>query len=114
MLITFSSGSSADVIMFGDSAKTLLTLIGKDGNDTQGIVTVEQLPQAIARLRAAIEEDRARQAAQGEPDGDAAREKGETGMAAPVGLAQRAWPLLDMLERAQRAGEPVIWGGQGR
>ncbi len=110
MLITFKSASSADVLMFGDSAKKILAAIGKDAGDAQGIVTVEQLPQAISRLRAAIEEDRANQTRPSEADQDAAHEKGETGMAAPVGFAQRAWPLLDMLERAQRDGVPVTWG----
>jgi hypothetical protein len=110
MLITFKSGASADVIMFGEPAKTLLGILGKDADDAKGIVTVEQLPAAIARLRAAIDEERARLAAQGEEDEAAAREAGRTGMAAPVNLAQRAWPLLDMLEAAQRAGVPVVWG----
>lgn len=107
MLITFHSDESADVIMFGDAAKALLAILGKDPQDGQGIVTVEQLPAAIERLHAAIEEDRARQ---GEPDEEAAKEQGQTGMAAPVGLAQRGWPLLEMLERSARAGVPVTWG----
>ncbi len=110
MLITFKSDSSADVIMFGDSAKKLLAVIGKGADDAKGIVTLEQLPQAISRLRAAIEEDRTNQVRQSDADQDEAREKGETGMAAPVGFAQRAWPLLDVLERAQRDGVPVTWG----
>jgi hypothetical protein len=110
MLITFHSDESADVIMFGDAAKALLTILGKDPQDSKGIVTVEQLPGAIASLRAAIDEDRARQSRQGEPDEEAAKEQGQTGMAAPVGLAQRGWPLLEMLERSSGAGVPVTWG----
>lgn len=110
MLITFHSDESADVIMFGDAAKALLGILGKDPQDSQGIVTVEQLPAAIERLHAAIEEDRARQTRQGDADEETAREQGQTGMAAPVGLAQRGWPLLEMLERSARAGVPVTWG----
>lgn len=110
MLTTFKSDASADVIMFGDAAKALIKLMGKDAIDIKGIVTPEQLPDAIARLKAAIEEDRQRQAQRTEADEAADVEAGRTGMAAPVGLAQRAWPLLDMLEQAQRDKVPVVWG----
>ncbi len=110
MLYTFKSEASADVLMLGDAAKELVAILGKDPQDTKGIVTVEQLPGAIARLKAAIEEDRARRAARTEADEEADREAGRTGMAAAVSLAQRAWPLLDMLETAQREGVPVVWG----
>lgn len=110
MLIIFKSDASADVIMHGDAGKLLIAALGKDPHDAKGIVTVEQLPDAIARLRAAIEADRARQAQQTEADEIADREAGRTGMAAPVSLAQRAWPLLDIMERAQRNAVPVVWG----
>ncbi|QDF99105.1 hypothetical protein CJ010_22460 [Azoarcus sp. DD4] len=110
MLFTFKSDAAAEVLMLGDAAKKLIALIGKDADDAKGIVTVEQLPDAIARLRRAIEEDRARHAHPTEEQEAADREAGRTGMAAPVSLAQRAWPLLDMLEQSQRAGVPVVWG----
>lgn len=109
MLVTFKSDASADVIMFGDAAKKLIRILGKDAEDPKGIVTVEQLPGAIARLRAAIEEDRARQAERAADD-ENEQDNDRKGMAAPVGLAQRAWPLLDMLEASQREGVPVVWG----
>ena len=112
MLVTFKSDADADVIMFGDIAKRLVEILGKDPQDAKGIVTVEQLPDALARLRAAIEEDRARQSrqAQDDADDDAERDPEKSGMAAPVNLAQRAWPLLTMLEHSQKEGVPVIWG----
>ena len=110
MLIIFKSDASADVIMHGDAGKKLIAACGKDPEDVKGIVTVAQLPDAIARLRAAIEEDRVRNAPPTEDDEAADREAGRTGMAAPVSLAQRAWPLMDMLERAQREKVPVVWG----
>lgn len=111
MLVTFKSAASADVIMFGDPAKELIAMLGKDPEDAKGIVTVEQLPQAIEKLRAAIEADKARRALRdAEREEQEAEEQGKTGMAAPVGLAQRAWPLLDMLESALKEGVPVVWG----
>lgn len=109
MLITFKSSASADVIMLGDDAARVIALLGKDAKDKQGIVTVEQLAAAIASLEAAIEADRARQAERTAEDEAADREAGRTGMAAPVGIAQRAWPVLEMLRTAQKEGVPVIW-----
>ena len=110
MLFIFKSDADADVIMFGDIAKKLVEILGKDPQDAKGIVTVEQLPDAIARLRAAIEEDRVCQRGQAENDDDAEQDPERSGMAAPVNLAQRAWPLLTMLERSQKEGVPVVWG----
>ena len=45
-----------------------------------------------------------------EADEAADKEAGRTGMAAPVGLAQRAWPLLNMMEESLREETPVVWG----
>lgn len=114
MLVTFKSAASADVIMFGAVAQTLIDILGKTSDEGSGIVTVAQLPEAITRLKRAIEEDRARQAERPhdeDTDTDAeGDEAGRSAMAAPVGLAQRAWPLLNMLEAALREKEPVVWG----
>lgn len=112
MLYTFKSAVSADVLMLDEPAKKLITLMGKDATETEGIVTVAQLPEAILRLRTAIEDDRARQAENPPSEAEelADKDAGRTGMAAPVGLAQRAWPLLDMLEAAHKDEVPVTWG----
>jgi formiminotetrahydrofolate cyclodeaminase len=112
MLMVFKSDAAGDVIMFGDVAKRLIAAMGKDPADAKGIVTVEQLPEAAARLRVLIEEEKARAAAAqvSEEDEEAAQEAGRTGMAAPVNLAQRAWPLLEMLEYSIKEGVPVVWG----
>ncbi|MBL8446456.1 MAG: DUF1840 domain-containing protein [Zoogloeaceae bacterium] len=109
MLITFKSAACADILMFGQAAGELLKLVGKDGEAATGIITVAQLPDAIVRLQAAIEADRARR--EGPPvDEEAAQESGQTGMAAPVSLAQRAFPLLSMMEESLKEDTPVTWG----
>ena len=110
MLITFKSAAGADVIMFGDIAKKLVAILGKDPQDGKGIVTVEQIPDAIARLRAAIDEDKARQAGHAQDEDEDEPDPERRGMAAPVSLAQRAWPLLDLLQLSQKEGVPVVWG----
>lgn len=109
MLTTFKSAAGADVIMLGDAARAMFTALGKDPDSATGIVTVEQLPEAIERLKRAIAADKAARAkaadAPADEDEDAPR-----GMAAPVSFAQRAWPLLDLLELARKEGQPVVWG----
>jgi len=111
MLFVFKSDASADVIMFAEVARKLLAIVGKDPEDAKGIITVAQLPDAIARLNAAIEEDKARQTMQrAEKEEEEDAEAGRTGIAAPVSLAQRAWPLLDMLQLSRKESVPVVWG----
>jgi hypothetical protein len=106
-MIVFRSDAAADVMMFDDVAKRMMAIMGKEFA-ARGIITVEQLPEAIARLRAAITEDRAAHA--GEYDQPEAEEAPGGGQRAYVGLAQRAVPLAEFLEYSLKAGKPVTWG----
>jgi hypothetical protein len=117
MIVTFRSRATADVIMFGDVAHRLMQIMGKEAS-AQGIVTVEQLPDAIARLRAAMAQDKERHAGLvvevlDASDSSSMDEQTPAPLAAmdqPVSLTQRAVPLLEMLERSQRDNQPVVWG----
>ena len=104
MLITFKSRAAGDVLMLGKNGQQMLSIIGKDADDKKGIVTTEQLPAAIAALSAAAAADRARPVVADDDD-----EHAPKGMAAPVGLAQRIVPLLELCQYALRDKEPVIW-----
>ncbi len=108
-IVIFKSAACADVIYFSDVAKRMMELMGKDVTD-QGIVTVEQLPAAIAQLKAAIEADKAahRQQVLEEELGTEADGKG--GTRPRVSLTQRAAPLLAMLEESLNESKPVMWG----
>ena len=106
MLITFKSQGAGDVMMFGDVASQLLTVMGKDQSATRGIVTVEQLPTAIEKLRAAATTDKA------QPAADSGNDDAPRGADVKVSFAQRAVPLIDLLNVAQRNGEPVTWEGK--
>jgi hypothetical protein len=105
MLIIFKSPASGDVIMFDKNGKEMLGVLGKDPQDAKGIVTVEQLPAAIAALKAAIEADKQRQK-------DAADETEGEAKPAAVGVSffQRAVPLLELLVRSLKDEVPVTWG----
>lgn len=109
MIVTFKSAASADLIYFGDVAKRLMELIGKEPSE-RGIITVEQLPDAIARLKAAIEADKETHRQLVQLD-EAGTEPTPDGATRPrVSLTQRALPLLAMLEESLAEGKPVIWG----
>lgn len=96
MLITLKSPASGDVIMLEASGKQILELLGKDSSATKGIITVEQLPGAIAALKHAVEADR-----------DTATEGNAE---QSIRLFQRAPPILELLERSLQDKTPVTWG----
>ena len=103
-MITFQSRATASVMMFDEVGKRLLDIMGKIYSP-EGIITVEQLPEALARLSAAAEQDRERARAPRDEE-----EEEDKAAPAPIGLSQRAVPLIDMLTRSLKAGEPVVWG----
>ena len=106
-MIVFRSDAAADIMMFDDVARRMMDIMGREFS-TRGILTVEQLPEAIARLRAAIADGRARHAGEyDQPETEAALGGGQR---AYVGLAQRAVPLIEMFEYSLKAGKPVTWG----
>lgn len=108
MLYKFKSRATADVIMLQTNGRQVLQIIGKSPDDAHGIITVEQIPAAIAALEAAVEQDNARrreQAPQDEPSADDASKK--TGD--DVSLGQRAMPFIDMLRRSGTEGREVVW-----
>ena len=101
-MVKFSSKPTGSFEMLDRHADQVLAAIGKQRGE-RGIVTVEQIPGAIAALRALGESGRAQAAGtRGASDDDDDIDN--------VSLPRRAYPLLEMLERAQAAGEPVLWG----
>ncbi|MDR2000486.1 MAG: DUF1840 domain-containing protein, partial [Zoogloeaceae bacterium] len=89
-MIVFRSDAAADIMMFDDVAKRMMEIIGRAFSQ-RGIITVEQLPEAIAKLRAAATEDRAARA--GEYDRPEFEEVPNQPRRAYVGLAPRIVPL---------------------
>lgn len=109
MIITFQSQAAGDVIMFGDVARRMMEIMGKDPAD-KGILTVEQLPDAIARLRAAVAADKERRAGQQDEELPRTESVAGGGTRPYVSLAQRAAPLLELLEFALKKNKVVVWG----
>lgn len=109
MLVTFSSKNAAAVLMLSEHAIPLLNAAGKqiDGAiPERGVFTPEQMDAAITGLEHAIE------ASAPIPHDDVDEDSDEPpvhAMSRPVGVAQRAYPLLDMFRRARDTGDNVMW-----
>ncbi len=107
-MIHFRSPATGDVQMLEAHGRHLLSVIGKSDSE-RGVITPAEMAEAINRLEAASRQDLQdhEQAvrAQTEQDDDEVRVEPDR-----VGLAQRSFPLVQMLKRALAAGEPVLWG----
>lgn len=103
MLVRFDSSETAEVLMYADTAKMLLTALGKETTARGTFTQSEMLPAAEALREAA------RQA--GQPPEEEDEEGKEGKKKPPVSFGQRAWPLIDMFERTARAGSDawVVW-----
>jgi hypothetical protein len=109
-MITFRSEVGPDVMMFDAVAQRLMTLIAKE-HAARGVISVEQLPAAIAALKTAIAQDRAVQrAAPAAADSEDEDDGAAAAAAAPVSLAQGATPLVELLEISLAREKPVTWG----
>ncbi|HET7596685.1 MAG TPA: DUF1840 domain-containing protein [Burkholderiales bacterium] len=100
MLVRFRS-DAGDMLMFGDVAVTLLKMMGQTG-DVPGAILAPDIPAALERLQGAVG---------AQPDGPRERAAGER--EPPVTLRQRAFPLIELLQRAIRKNADVIWEREG-
>lgn len=105
MLYKFKSRATADLILLDAQGRRLLKIMGKDV-EPQGIVTVAQIPGAIAALEAAVAAQDA--AAKDDKANGAAEDSAES--RDTVTLRQRAAPMIDMLRRSAAENADVVWG----
>jgi len=104
MLLTFRSKAAADVVMLSQHALPLLRAAGKSLSDQvpeRGVFKAEQLPAAIAGIERAVQAAPAEAEQESDPPPHPVSE--------PVSLQRRAYPLLDMLRKAQASGADVVW-----
>lgn len=108
MLVRFDSSVSGEMLMHAEVAKRLLEIIGKD-RTARGVITTEQLPEALTRLRNAVAEEKSGQRAAGKIDNGYPDIDDEEATEPPVGLARRAHPFIEMLDWTQREKGFVLW-----
>jgi hypothetical protein len=104
LIYKFKSQAAGDVIMLQLNGDQMLTIIGKEPSP-QGIITVQQIPAAIAALKASIEVHEAVQTTRAEHPEVEVEVEGDSVM-----LGHRAAPLIDLLKLSAEAGKDVVWG----
>ena len=96
MLVKFDSNVAGEMLMFADVARRLLTVAGKECT-ARGVITREQIPAIIERLRAVASADRATPAADDEDPN-------------VVSLGRRAQPFIELLELTARRDDGfILW-----
>ncbi len=105
MFVKFHSSTAPDVMMQRNLAQFLLGLVGKNFQ-TVGVLRQEDLPAAIARLEAVIREEKEDRERRPHSARAAHGYLEET----PCGLAQRAWPFLEMMRSTRAEGGNIVWG----
>jgi hypothetical protein len=107
MLITFKCRAAPDVMMLENLAQYLVGIVGKRLGE-RGVIMHDELGEAITKLESAISSDKQERA---EHEGHFHEgEEGHEHHEIPVGLAQRAYPFLDMLRAAQTENADIVWG----
>jgi hypothetical protein len=101
VIYKFKSKAAGDVIMMGPNGDQVLRLIGKEPA-AKGIIEPAAMPAAMAALEQAIAADDAARKAAADDRNDAPQDR--------VSLRQRAWPLVEMMKRAQAANQEIVWG----
>ena len=106
MLVRFLSIETGEILMFADAARPLLQVLGK-ATSARGTFTQAEMASAAQTLRDAVKRA---DAPPPPPDED---ERDETGKKKEpvVAMSQRAWPMIDMLERTSKGGPKanIVW-----
>lgn len=119
MLVRLTSSASGEIIMFAKDARQLFEVVGK-GRTARGVFTKEELPEAMAKLRHAVAEEKQalREAEhkarrEGIVEEDARDDEEHKSGRAGIHLGQRAHPLLKMMEYTLKEEGFILWEASG-
>jgi len=110
-LVVFRSKAAGEIFMFAETARRIFEIIGRP-EAPRGVITAEQVPEALKKLVDAVEEEKALLKAARE-DAEVRDKQGDGNgqqQPQPITLGQRAFPLVEMLREAQKKGVDVTWG----
>lgn len=107
MLVVFHAKPAAEVLMFAQHALDVLQAAGRnyDTLPERGVITVDQLDQAITRIEQAMSLDTSTYQ-------DAEDEENDTKthpVARSVSFRQRAFPLLAMMRLCREHKADITW-----
>lgn len=109
LIIEFKSKAAGAFFMTEPVARMVFAAMGVEFAG-KGIFTEAQVPMVRARLAQAIDQSKAQDRARLSEFDEAVHEGSTAAKDLPVGLSQRAYPLLEMLMAAEKKGVPVVWG----
>ena len=98
MIYEFKCRATGSIVTTQPVGEAMLKAIDHD-TSAKGVITTDQMPEAITKLKAMSEAN---------PNAQAADENDED--EPPVSFSQRAFPFIEMLEKALAAGKDVTWG----
>lgn len=108
-LVVFRSRAAGEIFMFAETARRIFEILGRQ-EAPRGVITAEQVPEALQRLVDAVEEEKAQLKAATE-DADLHDRQGDGGeQQRAITLGQRSYPLIEMLRAAQDKKVEVTWG----
>jgi len=104
MLVTFQTKTIGDITMFGDVALKLIRMMGHSGTIPSAL-SADDVAPALQQLQAALDQHKI-----DNPDDESVGDdfQGDP-IERPGGLAQRAFPLIELLTAAKAANDPVMW-----
>ncbi len=110
-LVVFRSKAAGEIFMFAETARRIFDILGRP-QAPRGVITAAQISDALTRLQAAVDEEKAalKDAATDAQEQDRRSDTGATEGPRPITLGQRAYPLLEMLRAAQNKNVDVTWG----
>lgn len=104
MLVTFTTDAHADITMFGEIALTMIEMMGHS-KTVPGAILAADIPEALRRLKAAIENaDKSLS-----QDKDEDEDKDKEDKPAVVNITNRALPLISLLTAAAKSNCDVMW-----
>ncbi len=109
MIIEFKSKAIGGFFMTEPVMKIVFSAIGQEFSE-KGIFTADQVPIVRAKLASVVEQSRVADRGRLASHDEAVREGEAAAKDFPVGLSQRAFPLLEMLTAAEKKKVPVVWG----
>jgi len=114
MLFKFKSKVTSDLIMLEPDGRRLLKIMLGD-DPIKGIVLSQDMPQVLAKLESAVAQDEALRA-QRNQDAQYGNIHGVVNVTHPefeldaVRLAQRASPMIKVLQRCVATSTDMVWG----
>ena len=108
-LVVFRSKAAGEIFMFAETAHRIFEILGRS-DAPRGVITAEQVPDALQRLVTAVDDEKAQLKGTAEEAERSDKEGEGTVQQRPITLGQRAFPLIEMLRAAQKKNVDVTWG----